>query len=157
MGGHAVTPDIERMAEDLGAAIAKEGWILLNGGRNQGTMAAAARGAHEAGGFTIGIHPGLPGDDDVAGGLDVVVYTGMGYARNMINVLTADVVVALPGAFGTLNEVAYAKTYRRPVILYGFDDKQWFGDAVTRTTQLDECIAAVRAVLASAVLPGGSA
>ncbi len=149
MGGHAVSGDTEILAEELGAAIAKEGWILLNGGRDEGVMRASAKGAHEAGGFVVGLHPGMRDDGDVAPHLDLCIFTGIGFARNMSNILTSDVVVALPGRYGTLNEVAYSKTFGKPTILFGFLDEMWFGDGVTRVNTVDECIQAIRRLLRS--------
>ncbi len=148
MGGHAVSDDTEILAEQLGAAIAKAGWILLNGGRDEGVMRASAKGAHEAGGFVVGLHPGMRDDGDVAPDLDLCIFTGIGFGRNMSNVLTSDVIVALPGSYGTLNEVAYAKTFGRPTILFGFLDEGWFGDGVTRVNTVDECMAAIHRLLA---------
>lgn len=150
MGGHAVSPNTEAIAESLGKAIAGEGWILLNGGRNEGVMRASAKGAHEAGGFVIGIHPGETGNGDVAEHLDIAVFTGIGFARNHINILTSDVVVALPGSYGTMNEITFAKTHGKPVILYGFQDDHWFGDGVCRVDNEGECMREVRRILAEA-------
>lgn len=120
MGGGEPAADAERLAEQLGRAVAGEDWVLLNGGRDAGVMAASTRGAREAGGLVVGIHPGRPGD--AAADVDVAVFTGMGDARNAINVLSSDVVVALPGGAGTLSEAALVAKAGRPLILLGFDD-----------------------------------
>lgn len=139
MGGHSCDDATTRQAHALGAAIAARGWTLLTGGRNEGVMAAATEGANAMGGLTLGIHPGFPGDPDVASA-DIVVHTGMHFARNMVNVLSSHVVVALPGDTGTLNEVAYAVTYERPTILFGFDDRGWFAERVMRASTLEEVL-----------------
>jgi uncharacterized protein (TIGR00725 family) len=120
MGGASVSPDTFEMARELGQRIADKGWILLNGGRNAGVMAASAQGADEAGGLTIGI---LPDDDaaDAAPHIQIPIPTGMGSARNQINVLAAQVVIACPGGPGTISEVALALKYGRPVICLQFD------------------------------------
>lgn len=118
MGGHDVTPDVEELAHELGAAVARRGWWLLTGGRNEGVMAAATVGANEAGGFTIGVHPGDRRDPSQAPA-SLRIFTGIGFARNMVNVLSSDVIVALPGSFGTLSEVAYAQTFGVPTVLLG--------------------------------------
>ena len=125
MGGSAVDERVERTAFNLGRAIAESGWVLLNGGRNCGVMAASARGAKEAGGFVVGI---LPDRDTsrAAPDLDVAVVTGMGDARNLINVLSADVVIALSGGAGTLCEVALALKNNKRLILLGFADSPAF-------------------------------
>ena len=105
-----------RAARELGALIAREGWVLLTGGRASGVMEAASRGAREAGGLTVGI---LPADDaeDASEFVDLAVVTGMGQARNQINVLTSRVVFACGAGAGTASEIALALKARRPVIL----------------------------------------
>lgn len=119
MGGAVVDDDVLAEAHELGRRIAERGWVLLNGGRNAGVMAASAAGAHEAGGLVIGI---LPGDTarGVAEGVDVAIPTGMGDARNAINVLASHVVVACSGGPGTISEIALALKCGREVVLLGF-------------------------------------
>jgi uncharacterized protein (TIGR00725 family) len=106
-----------RLAEALGERIAAAGWALLTGGRDTGVMAAASRGAKRvAGSLTIGILPSESGS--VAADVDVAVFTGMGNARNAVNVLTSDVVVACgDGGAGTASEIALAVKSRKPVVL----------------------------------------
>lgn len=120
MGGGNVTSQIEHQAYELGALIAKQGWILLNGGRNAGVMAASAKGAAEHGGLTIGI---LPDDDtsQVASDIQIPICTGMGSARNTINVLSSNIVIACPGGAGTISEIALALKHGKTVITMGFD------------------------------------
>lgn len=105
------------LAEALGEAVARRGWILLTGGRDAGVMQAASRGAKRIdGSLTVGILP------DESGGtspfVDVAIYTGMGNARNAINVLSSDVVIAVgAGGPGTASEVALALKSGKPVVL----------------------------------------
>lgn len=120
MGGGAVSPEVCQQAYRLGALIAKEGWILLNGGRPAGVMEASARGARENGGLTVGILPGA-GSDEASKYVDIVIATGMGDGRNYINVLSSDVIVALPGKAGTISEIALALKNRKKVILLNFN------------------------------------
>ena len=104
----------------LGALIAQQGWILLNGGRNAGIMAASARGAAEHGGLTVGILP----DDNLSHAAEhilVPICTGMGSARNVINVLSSDIVVACQGQAGTASEIALALKHGKEVITLGID------------------------------------
>jgi uncharacterized protein (TIGR00725 family) len=119
MGGATSPPDVISSAHRLGCLIAKKGWTLLNGGRNSGVMEASARGAREMGGLTIGI---LPGEDreQASEFIDIPIVTGMGQARNTINVLSSDVVVACPGGAGTLSEIALALKGGKPVILLNY-------------------------------------
>ena len=120
MGGANVAPDTESMARRLGELIAAKGWVLLNGGRNAGVMAASAKGAAHAGGTVIGI---LPDADarDASPDLDFAIVTGLGDARNLVNVLSSDVVVACPGGAGTLSEIALALKNGKRVVLLRFD------------------------------------
>ena len=118
-GGRASAPDVQA-AYELGTLIAAQGWILLNGGRNAGIMDASAKGARDQGGITVGILP----DDSirrVSEHIQIPIVTGMGDARNNINVLTSDVVVACPGGAGTISEIALALKNEKRVILFNFD------------------------------------
>ncbi len=119
-GGEIVNAGDYEDARCLGGLIAKEGWILLNGGRASGIMEASARGVKENGGLTIGI---LPGNDPAWASeyIDIPILTGIGFARNYINVLTSDVVVALPGKTGTVSEIALALNIGKKVISLNFD------------------------------------
>jgi uncharacterized protein (TIGR00725 family) len=112
-------------ARELGAAIARQGWVLLNGGRGTGVMDASARGAEEAGGLVVGVLP----DSDLRRAsehLSVAIRTDMGDARNAINVLSSDVVIALRGGAGTLSEVALALKAGRTVVALDFDPGSGF-------------------------------
>ena len=128
MGGGSATSETARQAQRLGELIAEQGWVLLNGGRGGGVMEASAKGALSRGGMTVGILP-----DDHPGGVSdfiaVPILTGMGNARNVINVLSSRVVVACPGGAGTASEVALAVKCARPVILFGFDPGDLFLEA----------------------------
>ena len=120
MGGGTASPNDLEIAYQLGGLIAQNGWVLLNGGRRAGIMEASAKGAKSQGGLTVGILP----DESRRGTssfIDIPVLTGMGNARNCINVLSSDVVVACPGGAGTLSEIALALKVRRPVILLNFN------------------------------------
>ncbi len=119
-GGEIVHTGDYEVARRLGGLIAKEGWILLNGGRASGIMEASARGAKENGGLTIGI---LPGTDAgwASEYIDIPILTGIGFARNYINVLTSEVVVVLPGRTGTISEIALALNIGKKVISLNFD------------------------------------
>ena len=123
-GGEASTEDL-KAAYQLGRLIAEQGWILLNGGRNAGVMEASAKGANDQGGLTIGILP----DDNysrLSDYIEIPILTGMGSARNCINVLSSQIIVACPGGAGTLSEIALALKSNRSVILLNFDPGQAF-------------------------------
>lgn len=120
MGAGEPTPATLEAARRLGQLVAEAGWILLTGGRPLGVMDAASASAKQVpGSLTIGILPsGREGP--VSGHVDVAVFTGLGDARNAVNVLSSDVVVAcgVEGP-GTASEVALALTARRPTVLLG--------------------------------------
>ena len=108
--------DVVELAETLGAEIARRGAVLVCGGLG-GVMTAAARGAKSAGGSTVGILPGTA-TADANPYIDFPVATGMGQARNLIIVQTADVLISVSGSYGTLSEMALAlKTGKKVVSL----------------------------------------
>jgi uncharacterized protein (TIGR00725 family) len=151
MGGGYASREAAETAYRLGALIAREGWVLLNGGRAAGVMEASARGARDQGGLTVGILPGSS-IEGASGAIDIPILTGMGDARNCINVLTSDVVIACPGGAGTLSEVALALKNGRHVIALGFDVggalAPWLERGLLRRAQTpEEAVAAVREIL----------
>ncbi len=104
-------------AREIGREIGRLGAVLVCGGLF-GAMEWAARGAKEQGGTTVGI---LPGErrSDANRFIDCAVVTGMGHARNVLVVKSADAVIALPGGNGTLSEIALALKMHKPVIVLG--------------------------------------
>jgi hypothetical protein len=104
----------KRLAEEVGREIARRGATLICGGLG-GVMEAAAKGAKQAGGLTVGIIPGSVAEE-ANPYIDVVVVTGMSYARNIIVVRSSDALIAIEGKYGTLSEIAYALQLRKPVI-----------------------------------------
>lgn len=110
-----------REAFRLGELIAQKGWVLLTGGRNTGIMQAASRGAKTiAGSLTIGILPNSKAG--ISKYVDVAIITDTGQARNNINVLSSDVVVACGASgAGTISEIALAIKNRKPVIIVNAD------------------------------------
>jgi uncharacterized protein (TIGR00725 family) len=104
-------------ARRLGRLVAERGWVVLTGGRPAGVMAAASAGAKEVpGSLTLGILPSSSGG--VSPDVDIAVFTGLGDARNAVNVLSSDVVIAcgVEGP-GTASEVALGLKAEKPVIL----------------------------------------
>ncbi len=100
----------------LGKLIALKGWVVLTGGRNTGVMEAASKGAKENGGLTVGILP----DENTSGAstyVDIPIPTGMGSARNNINVLASDAVIACGTGAGTTSEIMLALKAGKKVIL----------------------------------------
>ncbi len=119
VGGSSADRETLALAESVGRAVGAKGGVLVCGGMG-GVMEAAARGAKETGGVTVGI---LPTYDRQSGNpfLDITIPTGMGHGRNMLVVASGDIVVALPGSHGTHSEVTYALLLGRRVL--GF--KAW--------------------------------
>ncbi len=108
------------LAEEVGKEIARAGAVLVCGGLG-GVMEAAARGAQGEGGITVGI---LPGEsfEDANPFIQIPVVTGLGHARNVLVVRSAQVLIAVKGGYGTLSEVALALKMGKPVIgLYSWD------------------------------------
>ncbi len=125
------------LADPLGRWLASSGHDLLTGGGG-GNMAAVGRAflsAPDRRGISIGVLPG----EAVAGAyvepgaaypnpwVELVVRTHLPrggergtepLSRNHVNVLTASVIVALPGGAGTSSEVHLAQAYGRPVIAF---------------------------------------
>lgn len=116
-GASTADPALAALAERLGAAAWRAGFDLVCGGLS-GVMEATARGYAAARGSGSGVVIGiLPGTDPRAANphCDVIIPTGMGFARNALVVLAADGVVLCGGGTGTLSEAALAWQYGRPV------------------------------------------
>ncbi len=122
--GEGATEDDINNAFLLGKFIAKQKWVLLTGGRNEGVMHSASKGAKENNGLTVGI---LPGNDysSLSEYIDIPVITGMGNARNNINVLSSIVIVACGTGPGTISEIALAVKAGKDVILLYKDEASW--------------------------------
>ncbi len=114
IGGAQPSPGEAKLAEEVGRELAKQGATLVCGGLG-GVMQAACRGASSEGGVTIGI---LPGDSPQAANpyVQIPIVTGMGYARNISVVKSAQAVIAIGGNYGTLSEIAHARQGDIPVI-----------------------------------------
>ena len=114
LGASSCGPDIEQAAYGVGREIARQGAVLLCGGLG-GVMTAAAKGAKDAGGLTVGILPGASASD-ANPYIDLKVVTDMGHARNVVLVRSADAVIAVSGGYGTLSEIAIARKIGVPCV-----------------------------------------
>lgn len=114
IGGGECTQEEAKLAEEVGRELARRGAILVCGGLG-GVMEAACRGANSEGGMTIGI---LPGESRQAANpyVQISIVTGMGYARNVVVVKSAQAVIAIDGSYGTLSEIGHALQSGIPVI-----------------------------------------
>jgi uncharacterized protein (TIGR00725 family) len=117
IGARHCDADAEEFAFQVGRRVAAVGAVLVCGGLG-GVMAAAARGAKQGGGITIGL---LPGTDkkDANPYIDIPLPTTIGFARNAMVAASGDVIIALPGSHGTLSEICYGLVFGRPILDMG--------------------------------------
>jgi uncharacterized protein (TIGR00725 family) len=113
--GQPVAPEVYQLAYDTGRYVAQRNAVLVCGGLG-GVMEAASKGANEQGGTVIGILP-TSSKADANPYVTIVVPTGLGVSRNALVVHSSDVLIALPGAFGTLSEMAIALDSGKSVIV----------------------------------------
>jgi len=114
IGNSSFSPEETKLAETVGELLAQRGATVICGGLG-GVMEAVCRGAKSKGGLTVGI---LPGQDSSMANpwVDIPVVTGIGEARNVAVVKSAQAVIAIGGSYGTLSEIAYALKSNIPVI-----------------------------------------
>lgn len=117
--GSAQGPTIEnqeniKKAIEIGHHIAKANCILVNGAC-PGLPDEAAFGAHQAGGFVMGISPAFSEKEHTEkyksprDYYDLIIYTGLGLMeRDIINIRSSDAIILLGGGIGTLNEFTVA-------------------------------------------------
>ncbi|MFX1474409.1 MAG: TIGR00725 family protein [Promethearchaeota archaeon] len=110
-----VSSSVEELAVSIGREVAKAGAILITGGRD-GVMEAATRGAKNAGGLTVGIL-GERTLEFANPHLEVGITTGLGYARNYINICSGDAIISVSGAGGTLSELGFAIALDKVIVL----------------------------------------
>ncbi|HVN66598.1 MAG TPA: TIGR00725 family protein [Methanomicrobiales archaeon] len=132
IGKEACTEEEYRAAERAGALVAGSRAVLCCGGLG-GVMEAACRGAKAEGGTTVGILPSTGRGNPF---LDIVIRTGLGHARNIVLVQSADAVVAIGGGFGTLSEIAIALKIGKEV--FGF--RTWKIDGVQACASPEEAV-----------------
>jgi uncharacterized protein (TIGR00725 family) len=114
IGDSSCSPEEAQLAESVGELLAQQGATVVCGGLG-GVMEAVCRGVKSKGGLTVGI---LPGQDPSTANpwVDIPVVTGLGEARNVAVVKSAQAVIAIGGRYGTLSEIAYALKSSIPVI-----------------------------------------
>jgi len=118
------SPEYET-ARQVGAELAKAGFAVITGG-GPGSMEAANRGAHEAGGLSIGCNVELPHEQHLNPYVDLSVEFHYFFARKTMFVKYADAFVIMPGGYGTLDElfesltlIQTGKIRNFPVVLIG--------------------------------------
>ncbi|MCI0329929.1 MAG: TIGR00725 family protein [candidate division Zixibacteria bacterium] len=117
VGGSTVPAEVYRTAREVGQEIALAEAIVVTGGLG-GVMEAAAKGAKEKGGTVVGILPGFS-KSEANPYVDIPIVTGLGDGRNALIVQTAQALIALPGEYGTLSEIALALKIGKPVVSLG--------------------------------------
>jgi uncharacterized protein (TIGR00725 family) len=135
VGGGEADKNILEQAYEVGREIAFRGAIVICGGLG-GVMQAAAKGACEAGGTTIGI---LPGPDRRAANsyLTFSVVTNLGHVRNMIIAHSADAMIAVDGSYGTISEAAIALKLGKTVVGLG---TEWDLAGMKKASSVKEAI-----------------
>jgi uncharacterized protein (TIGR00725 family) len=131
IGAGSCSNETYESARKVGAGIARMGATLVCGGLG-GVMEGACRGAHEAGGQTVGI---LPGQDRAQANpyVAIPIVTDLGQARNVLVVRSSDLLIAISGGYGTLSEISIALKIGKSVIGLAtwpdIDEVQYVGTA----------------------------
>jgi len=114
IGGGQCTAQEAALAEAVGRELAKRGAVIICGGLG-GVMEAVCKGAAIESGLTIGV---LPGDSLLSANpyVHIPIATGLGEARNIVIVKSAQTIIAIGGDYGTLSEIAFALKHGIPVI-----------------------------------------
>ncbi len=141
IGGRRCSAKVERLAHKLGLELSKVVGLLVSGGLG-GVMNAVCQGFKQGKGTTIGILPGY-NKEDANPFVDIVIPSGLGLARNVLVVKSADVVIALPGEAGTLSEIAYCLQFGIPVISLA----SWQIPGVIKVATVAQAIKKTKAIL----------
>jgi uncharacterized protein (TIGR00725 family) len=135
IGAGACGSEVRALAEMVGREVAKRRAILLCGGLG-GVMEAAAYGAKQEGGITLGILPGVLREDANLW-IDIVVVSGMGHARNALIAQSSDALIAVNGEYGTLSEIALGLKMGKPVVVL---EQGWEIEGVHRAKSPEEAV-----------------
>lgn len=128
-GSARVTPDQEvfKQTEEVASKLVEAGFSIISGG-GPGLMEAANKGAKEADGESVGLHINLPFEQASNPYLTTRVNFNYFFVRKLMFVKYALAYVAMPGGFGTLDELFEAlvliqtrRIKRFPIILFGSD------------------------------------
>jgi uncharacterized protein (TIGR00730 family) len=121
-------PKYPVLAEAVGAEIARQGWGLVYGGGKTGLMGAVARGTKRAGGRVIGVIPEFMKARELEfTEADELISVLTMRERKMLMETRADAFLALPGGWGTLEELleiltlAHLEVLHKPIIILNQD------------------------------------
>jgi uncharacterized protein (TIGR00725 family) len=108
------TEQTRQLAHRVGAEAARRGAVLLTGGLG-GVMESACRGAKENHGITVGI---IPQDETRYANqyCDIVIATGIGWARDFATAYSADAIILIGGGAGALIETCAGYLKGKPII-----------------------------------------
>jgi uncharacterized protein (TIGR00725 family) len=135
IGAGACGSEIRALAETVGREVAKRGGLLLCGGLG-GVMEAAAYGAKQEGGITLGVLPGIL-RNEANPWIDIAVLSGMGQARNALIAQSSDALIAVNGEYGTLSEIALGLKMGKPVVVL---ESRWEIEGVHRVESPEEAV-----------------
>ena len=132
-GSARIKPDnpVYKKTEEIASLFAKKGFAVITGGGG-GVMEAANKGAAEAGGTSAGLNIRLPFEQKPNGYANVRLEFNYFFIRKVMFIKYAAAYIAMPGGFGTLDElfevITLVQTHRikpLPIILVGSD--HWTG------------------------------
>ncbi|RXA18451.1 TIGR00725 family protein [Methanosarcina sp. MSH10X1] len=135
IGAGVCSSEARSLAEMVGREVAKRGAVLLCGGLG-GVMEAAAFGAKQEGGITLGILPGTL-REEANPWIELAVVSGMGHARNALIAQSSDALIAVNGEYGTLSEIALGLKMGKPVVVL---ESGWQIKGVYRAESPEEAV-----------------
>jgi uncharacterized protein (TIGR00725 family) len=135
IGAGTCGSEVRALAEMVGREVAKRRAVLLCGGLG-GVMEAAAYGAKQEGGITLGILPGALREEANLW-IDIAVVSGMGHARNALIAQSSDALIAVNGEYGTLSEIAFGLKMGTPVVVL---EPGWKIEGVYRAKSPEEAV-----------------
>ncbi len=147
-GSARTTPDDRyyQAAEETARLLAEEGFAVVTGG-GPGIMEAANRGAHEAGGESVGCNIELPFEQGMNAYVKTAINFRYFFVRKTMFVKYAEAFIIFPGGFGTMDELFEALTLIQtgkvrnfPVVLFGREYWQGLLDWLHHTMAADRKI-----------------
>ena len=147
------TDEIYSLGLELGRELAQRDLTIISGGM-EGLMEAVFKGAHSYDnyrlGTTVGIIPFLE-KERANQYCDVIIPSGIGFARNQIVVSSGDIIIAIGGGAGTMSEIAFAWQFNKKVICYsgfgGWSEKLAGLDLDNRKSNLLQEANSIQAIL----------